>query len=199
MKRRDSGDQAAVVRPSPFGPVAVVWSTAGDEPKVVRVLLSRPGRSAEDLAGGIFPCGRSSGVPRIDALADDIQAFLSGSDVRFPLSAVRLGLCSGFQQKVLLAEYSIPRGMVRTYADIARQVDRPSAFRAVGNALARNPFPLVIPCHRAVRSDGSLGGFQGGMAMKRRLLEMEGVEFTRQGKVVLMEERRAASSGGIRI
>jgi len=53
----------------------------------------------------------------------------------------------------------------------------PGAGRAVGNALARNPFPLVIPCHRAVRSDGALGGYQGGVQMKRKLLALEGVAF----------------------
>jgi methylated-DNA-[protein]-cysteine S-methyltransferase len=60
---------------------------------------------------------------------------------------------------------------------------KPSAARAVGRALATNPFPIIIPCHRAVRSDGSLGGYQGGLAMKRALLEMEGVEFDARGRV----------------
>jgi len=55
----------------------------------------------------------------------------------------------------------------------------------VGRALATNPFPLVIPCHRAVRSDGSLGGYQGGIGMKRKLLEMEGVQFKPSGKVAM--------------
>jgi len=59
--------------------------------------------------------------------------------------------------------------------------------RAVGRALAENPFPILIPCHRAVRADGAIGGYQGGSAMKRALLEMEGVEFTAAGKAALMK------------
>ncbi|HUT21711.1 MAG TPA: MGMT family protein, partial [Anaerolineae bacterium] len=58
------------------------------------------------------------------------------------------------------------------------------AARAVGNALARNPFPLVIPCHRAIRAGGTLGGYQGGSGMKRALLEIEGVQFSGEGRVV---------------
>ncbi len=56
--------------------------------------------------------------------------------------------------------------------------------RVVGNALARNPFPIIIPCHRAIKSNGALGGFQGGIKMKRALLELEGIEFSERGMVV---------------
>jgi methylated-DNA-[protein]-cysteine S-methyltransferase len=63
-------------------------------------------------------------------------------------------------------------------------LDHPRAARAVGTALARNPFPVIIPCHRAIRGDGTLGGFGGGLKMKRALLEMEGVRFDRYGKVM---------------
>jgi len=74
--------------------------------------------------------------------------------------------------------------MVSTYGRIARKLGLPRAARAVGNALARNPFPLIIPCHRAVRFDGSLGGYAGGVRMKKMLLELEGVEFDRHGRVI---------------
>ena len=67
------------------------------------------------------------------------------------------------------------RGKVSTYQRIAGHLDNPQAARAVGTALAHNPFPIIVPCHRAIRSDGALGGFQGGAEMKRALLEMEGV------------------------
>jgi methylated-DNA-[protein]-cysteine S-methyltransferase len=93
--------------------------------------------------------------------------------------------CSVFQRRVLLAEYAIPRGWVSTYGRIAAALGRPGGARAVGRALATNPFPLVIPCHRAVRAGGDLGGYQGGVAMKRALLTFEGVEFTEGGKVRL--------------
>jgi len=80
-----------------------------------------------------------------------------------------------------------PRGYVSTYGRIARHIGSPRASRAVGSAFAGNPFPLVIPCHRALRSDGRLGGFQAGLAMKRRLLEMEGVRFREDGRVLMKD------------
>ena len=95
-----------------------------------------------------------------------------------------LGRCSPFQRRVLLAEQAIPRGRLSTYGRLARHLGAPRAARAVGGALARNPFPIVIPCHRAIRGDGSVGGFQGGMALKRRLLEYEGHVISAAGEVL---------------
>ena len=60
----------------------------------------------------------------------------------------------------------------------------PNSARAVGGALARNPFPIIIPCHRAIKSNGELSGFRGGLKMKRALLELEGVEFSQDGRVI---------------
>jgi O-6-methylguanine DNA methyltransferase len=92
-------------------------------------------------------------------------------------------VCGAFQRKVLLAEYRIPRGWVSTYGKIAKHVGVAGGSRAVGRALAENPFPIIVPCHRAVRVNGEIGGYQGGSDMKRALLEMEGVEFTEKGRV----------------
>jgi len=82
-----------------------------------------------------------------------------------------------------LAEYGIPRGWVSTYGKIAKHIGVAGGSRAVGRALAENPFPIIIPCHRAVRVDGVIEGYQGGSEMKRALLAMEGVEFTDRGTV----------------
>jgi len=98
---------------------------------------------------------------------------------------VALERCTDFQRRVILTEYSIPRGRVSTYGRIARALGVMGGARAVGSALARNPFPLVIPCHRAVRSDGAMSGYQGGAPMKRALLEMEGVEVSPAGRVLV--------------
>lgn len=84
------------------------------------------------------------------------------------------GFCSVFQRKVLLAVSTIPRGEVRTYQSIAKQIGKPKSARAVGRALATNPLPLIIPCHRVICSDGKLGGYQGGLKMKKALLRKEG-------------------------
>lgn len=87
---------------------------------------------------------------------------------------VDLGDVSPFQRRVLAAARRIPAGHVLSYGDIARRIGQPRACRAVGQALGRNPVPLVIPCHRVVAGAGRLGGYAGGLARKRRLLTIEG-------------------------
>lgn len=91
---------------------------------------------------------------------------------------VDLTLVGPFERRVLDQLRQIPRGEVRTYLDIAKRLGYPGAVRAVGNACARNPIPLLIPCHRVIRSDGGLGGYslRGGVSLKRRLLNDEGAD-----------------------
>jgi len=142
-----------------------------------RILLSRPGFSAGQAVKKFYPVLKADSCEEIDAFAGRIKAFLNGEDIRFSLDKIRLEDCPVFQRNVLAAEHAIPRGRVSTYGLLAGHLGHPGAARAVGTSLAKNPFPIVIPCHRAVRSDGSLGGYQGGREMKRALLEMEGVAF----------------------
>lgn len=80
-----------------------------------------------------------------------------------------------FQQKVWRALRTIPKGQTRSYAWVAKKIGKPKAVRAVANACGANPYPVVIPCHRVIRSDGSLGGFSGGLKLKRKLLAREGI------------------------
>jgi methylated-DNA-[protein]-cysteine S-methyltransferase len=122
--------------------------------------------------------------PAIKELGERVQSFLEGEAVDFGLGILALEECSEFQKRVLLAEYKIPRGWISTYGRIARYLGIPGGARAVGRALARNPFPIIIPCHRAIRTNGELGGFRGGLKMKQALLEFEGVEFSPTGKVL---------------
>lgn len=112
-------------------------------------------------------------------LREALRAF--AADFAWYPGPVDLSLVRPFQRRVLEQLRRIPRGQVRTYRDIAREIGQPGATRAVGTACARNPVPLVIPCHRVVRSDGGLGGYslRGGVALKRRLLEQEGVDVSR--------------------
>lgn len=88
-----------------------------------------------------------------------------------------------FQKLVYEAAKKIPRGRVSTYGEIARVIDRPRAARAVGNALNCNPFAPKVPCHRVVRSDGSVGGFAGGSKKKIMILKQEKVR-VEKGKIV---------------
>ncbi len=80
-----------------------------------------------------------------------------------------------FQRKVWAAIETIPRGKTKTYGEIARQIGHPGASRAVGAACGANPLPLFIPCHRVLAANGRIGGFTGGLAVKRHLLKLEGV------------------------
>lgn len=177
MKQMETNPTPFCLRATPFGPVATLWSIYREEPKICRIVLSKPGASAKQVVAKSFPNYTVSSCSGINALVDQIEAFLNGEDIQFSLNVVRLDLCSTFQQKVLRTEHSIPRGRVSTYHLIAKHLGNPNGARAVGMALATNPFPIVIPCHRAIRSNGALGGYQGGLKMKRTLLEMEGVSF----------------------
>lgn len=174
-----------LVEKTPFGPVALVWSELEGRPTVFRVLLPRPGASAAAQALRLHPHARRGSCAEIDALAERVEAFLAGEPVAFSLDVAAIGTRPAFQQAVLRAEHAIPRGRVSAYGLIAARLGRPRAARAVGRALAANPFPLIVPCHRAVRSDGGLGGFQGGREMKRALLEREGIAFDPSGRVAV--------------
>jgi methylated-DNA-[protein]-cysteine S-methyltransferase len=163
-----------VIVPSRFGNLAIEWSRLEGVPGVDRILLP----------GELPPPGAGSGsCDAVDDLAGLLKAFLDGVDVVLPLEAARLERCRPFQRAVLTAEYGIPRGLVSTYSAVAVRAGAHGAARAAGTALATNPFPILVPCHRAVRADGSIGGYRGGPAMKKALLELEGVSFDARGRV----------------
>ena len=109
---------------------------------------------------------------RLDDAARQLEAYLGGRLVRFELS-VDLRLAGGFRREVLQFLATTSYGSTFSYAEVAAAVGRPRAVRAVGTACARNPLPLVVPCHRVVRSDGSPGGYLGGDAAKALLLGLE--------------------------
>jgi methylated-DNA-[protein]-cysteine S-methyltransferase len=173
--------------PTPFGTVAIVWRGEPDRPTVRQIFLSRGEADAASRAREIFEDLHPRAAPAVAGLMDGIRRYLEGEIVILKLDLLALDTCTDFQRRVLLAEYGIPRGYVSTYGRIARHLGVGGGARAVGNALATNPFPLVIPCHRAIRADGSLGGYQGGTPMKRALLAMEGVQISDQGRVVQPE------------
>lgn len=102
----------------------------------------------------------------------ELSAYFAGR-LRAFSSPCDLGQMPRFTRAVLRITAQIPYGEVKSYRWVAKRLGRPKAVRAVGNALARNPMPIIIPCHRVVRSDGSLGGFALGLKWKRRLLELE--------------------------
>lgn len=125
----------------------------------------------ETLAARI---NRSSTAPSalLDQAAHEFEEYFDGARRVFELP-LDLRLSSGFRRRVQEFLPGIGYGETLTYKQVAEQVGNPHAVRAVGSACATNPLPLVVPCHRVLRSDGTLGGYAGGLAIKRSLLALE--------------------------
>ena len=104
--------------------------------------------------------------------------------------------CSPFEQRVLRKAAEIHRGSARPYGWLAREIGTPDAMRAVGNALGQNPVPLLIPCHRIIRTDCTVGGYAFGSAAKRALLEAEGLDFAALENVARRGFRYVANDDG---
>ena len=168
---------------SSYGPVALAWSQVNGRPQVTRIIISKPTSPADRKAAELFPGITSAYCAEIDIINSMIKAFLAGGKISFSLELIRLDACSNFQQTVLRAAHAIPRGSVSSYGLLAAHLSKAKAARAVGTALATNPFPILIPCHRVIRSDRTLGGFGGGPQMKRALLEAEGITFDKNGRI----------------
>ncbi len=112
-------------------------------------------------------------VKRLQPVANQLGLYLKGKLKKFDYP---LDVSHGtpFQKQVWQKLASIPYGETRSYAWLAQAVKRPQAFRAVGNANGRNPIPILLPCHRVIQSNGGLGGYTGGLHIKKYLLELEG-------------------------
>jgi len=110
---------------------------------------------------------------RTAEIVSQLRAYFAGARREFDVP-LDLNALTSFQRRVLLATTKVPSGKVVSYGDIARRIGRPRGSRAVGQALGRNPVPIVIPCHRVVGSGGRLGGYTGGLDVKKTLLRLEG-------------------------
>jgi len=111
------------------------------------------------------------GEPAVIRAATQLEEYFAGERTEFDLALVARG--TPFQQSVWFALADIPYGKTISYAELAAWVGRPTAFRAVGQANGANPLPIVLPCHRVVATGGGIGGYGGGLDMKRRLLAHE--------------------------
>lgn len=160
-----------------FGRVAILWKSQDACPRIAEIELSASDVSADVRIGARNSTPVAAIPQEIETLCSQIEAYLNGEPVEFSLHNLAMERCSPFQKSVLRTVHRIPYGSTCGYREVAVELNKPRSVRAVGNALAHNPFPIIMPCHRVIRSDGSLGGYGGGMAMKRRLLAMEGVYF----------------------
>ncbi len=155
---------------SPVGPLLLAATPAG----LVRVAFTtveEPDAVLEALAGAVSP--RVLEAPaRLDAVARELDEYFAGQRHAFDLP-VDLQLAHGFRRAALQRLVEVPYGRTVTYAELAARAGSPRAVRAVGTACALNPVPLVIPCHRVVRSDGAPGAYRGGADAKLRLLALE--------------------------
>jgi methylated-DNA-[protein]-cysteine S-methyltransferase len=171
------------VFPSDLGWFAIIWS--GE--RLTRLSFGHPSAAAAiasmDVDG--FAAADSKAAPKwITELAARLQSYAAGNEERFDDVPLDLSHLSAFQSRVVRACRRISRGRVRTYGELAAIAGAEGAARAVGNCMAKNRFPIIVPCHRVVGSAGSLGGFSArdGINMKRRMLEMEGAVIGKPAK-----------------
>ncbi|NGZ09452.1 MAG: methylated-DNA--[protein]-cysteine S-methyltransferase [Nitrospira sp. LK70] len=163
--------QRAVIFHSPWG-----WMGIAESPKGIRaiVLPKRSKRAVEsDLRAQSDGSLQQEESARLEAARRQLLDYIAGRRNTFDVS---LDLSEGtpFQRKVWRTLQRVPYGKLRSYQWIASRVGGKYYARAVGNAVGANPIPIVIPCHRIVAHDASLGGFSGGLSMKRKLLALEG-------------------------
>jgi methylated-DNA-[protein]-cysteine S-methyltransferase len=162
-------DVAYATADSPFGTLLLAKTPRG------LVRLGLPGEDVEamlaDLAGRVSPRVLEDPA-RLDEERRELDDYFAGRRHAFELP-IDWQLSGGFLLRARQGIAAIPYGETRTYTDLARAAGNERAVRAAGSACSRNPIPLVVPCHRVLRSDGSLGGYAGGLEMKERLLELE--------------------------
>jgi len=164
-------DVAYATADSPFGPLLLAQTRRG----LVRVGL--PGQNSDellaDLAERVSP--RVLEAPgALDDVRRELDLYFDGKLDSFDLP-LDWQLSGGFRQQVLRAINRIPYGQTRSYTEMARKAGNERAVRAAGTACGSNPIPLVVPCHRVLRTGGALGGYAGGLPMKEALLQLEGV------------------------
>jgi methylated-DNA-[protein]-cysteine S-methyltransferase len=164
-------DVAYATADSPFGQLLLAATPRG----LVRVSLPSydPGEALEQLAAQVSP--RVLEAPaRLDDARRQLDLYFEGRLTEFDLP-LDWRLSKDFRRRALRAIAGIPYGQTRTYTQIAAKAGNERAVRAAGTACGTNPIPIVVPCHRVLRSGGALGGYGGGLPMKEALLKMEGV------------------------
>ncbi|MDQ5986420.1 MAG: Methylated-DNA--protein-cysteine methyltransferase [Syntrophus sp. SKADARSKE-3] len=168
---------------TPLGEIGLVWTETATTFSLCRILLPPPDGTIIDRVTEAFPLAASRKTADTDNLSNSIIQSIKGQPADFNFDILDLNPSTTFQRKVLSRCFLIPKGRVVTYGVLALSAGTPRGARAIGTVMANNPFPIIIPCHRVIRADRSLGGFGGGLAMKKALLIHEEVRFDQDGKV----------------
>lgn len=165
------------VFPSELGWMALAWTDKG----LVRFTFGHPSAAAAIAsleADADWTTARTDSLPKwVAYLAERLASYAGGGSERFDDVPLDLSHLTAFQRKVVTKCRQIGRGKTRSYGELAAASGSPGAARAVGSVMAKNRFPIIIPCHRVVGAGQSLGGFSApdGLDMKRRMLALEGV------------------------
>lgn len=152
-----------------FGDMAILYR---DNPFLMTEILL-PRADTDELISDAHKWGKPGYHPNADIVAEAICDYFNGKIIGVPYEWMDMGSLTALQQQVLMRVAHIPYGQTRSYKAIAQEIGRPNACRFVGTSVAKNPFPLLIPCHRVVRTDGRIGKFGGGTEMKQQLLDLE--------------------------
>ncbi|OQX11308.1 MAG: cysteine methyltransferase [Desulfobulbaceae bacterium A2] len=163
-----------------LGVCAMAWRQGGDDAVVTALLLPEAtSRLTENRMAHLCGESRANAPPRIAEVIARVQKHLSGAAQDFADVPVALEGAGPFAQLVYATARKIPAGRTLTYGEVARAMGRPTAARAVGQALGKNPILLIIPCHRVLAAGNKGGGFSayGGIETKARLLALEGTAF----------------------
>jgi methylated-DNA-[protein]-cysteine S-methyltransferase len=168
-----------------LGEVGLVWHFSSTTPQLIRVVMPAGRQSTRARVELSYPEATPGSHPVIDKTCRQLEAYEQGKDIDFSIPAAGPHLGSEFYRQVWTETGRIPRGKVGTYGQVAGNIGHPRAARAVGTALAANPFALLIPCHRVILASGELGNYSaGGTEIKRQLLAREGVLFDRRGRIM---------------
>ncbi len=154
------------------GKIGIIWRQSDRMIRIIKIILPKFSLSSIKRNYPEIMPGKNIKINRI---ARQINMHINGKNVQFSTDILDLAKLGNFQRKVLQSTCKIPKGRVGSYGSIAKKVGVPRGARAVGQALATNPFPIIIPCHRVIKSDGSIGGFGDNIELKRKLLFVEGV------------------------
>ena len=175
-----------IITSSPIGEITIIWRKK-PQFQIEEIIISNPNQTSSQIAKekyekeGELAINKKS--KQLNKVLREMENYFNEKDYKFSLKYLNLDKLKPFQRAVLEAEFKTEKGTVNTYKDLAKEIGSPKAYRAVGSALAKNPFPIIIPCHRTVKGDRTIGGFSGfagGLESKKTLLELDGLKNKRK-------------------